>query len=86
MDYFAVLGVGIFLASLVGGSVILARKTERRVISAIVATLAASLLVQVISYLQLGYLDPFYQIAFATSVVIGFPISLLVAVSTLRGK
>jgi hypothetical protein len=86
MDYFAVLGVSIFLASLVGGSVVLARKTKRRVISATVATLAAALLVQVISYLHLGYLDPFYQIAFATSVVIGFPISLLVAVSALRRK
>lgn len=86
MDYFAVLGVAIFLASLVGGSILLARKTKRRVISAIVATLAASLLVQAISYFQLGYLDPFYQIAFATSIVIGFPISLLVAVSTLHGK
>ena len=86
MDHFALLGLLIFFASLVGCSLLLARKTKRRMISAIVATLAASLLVQVISYAHLGYLDPFYQIAFVTSVVIGFPISLLVVFLALRGR
>ena len=86
MDHFALLGLLIFFASLVGCSLLLARKTKRRTISAIVATLAASLLVQVISYAHLGYLDPFYQIAFVTSVVIGFPISLLVVFLALRGR
>ena len=86
MDLFALLGVVVYLASLVGCSLLLARKIKRRVISAIVATLAASLLVQAISYAHLGYFDPFYQIAFVTSVVIGFPMSLLVVFLALRGK
>jgi multisubunit Na+/H+ antiporter MnhC subunit len=86
MDYFALLGLLIFFTSLVGFSLLLARKAKRRVVSAIVATLAASLLVQAISYAHLGYFDPFYQIAFVTSVVIGFPMSLLVAFLALRGK
>lgn len=84
MDYFALLGLLIFFASLVGFSIVLARKTKRRVTSAIVATLAASLLVQAISYAHVGYFEPFYQIAFVTSVVIGFPMSLLVVFLALR--
>jgi multisubunit Na+/H+ antiporter MnhC subunit len=84
MDYFALLGLLIFFASLVGFSMVLARKTKRRVTSAIVATLAASLLIQAIAYAHLGYFDPFYQIAFVTSVVIGFPMSLLVVSLALR--
>lgn len=86
MGYFALLGLLIFFTSLVGCSLLLVRKTKRRVISAIVATLAASLLVQAISYAHLGYFDSFYQIAFVTSVVIGFPMSLLVVSLALRGK
>ena len=84
MDYFAFLGLLVFFTALVGFSIVLARKTKRRVISAIVATLAAALLVQAISYAHLGHFDSFYQIAFVTSVVIGFPISLLVTSSALR--
>lgn len=86
MNYLTLLGLLIFFASLLGFSLVLARKTKRRLVSAIVATLAASLLVQAISYAHLGYLDPFYQIAFVTSIVIGFPISLLIVFLALRGK
>lgn len=86
MNYLALVGLLVFFASLLGFSVVLARKTKRRLISAIIATLAASLLVQAISYAHLGYFDPFYQIAFVTSIVVGFPISLVIAFLALRGK
>ena len=86
MDSFALLGLLIFFTALAGLSLLLARKTKRRTLSAIAATLAASLLVQTLSYLHLGYFDPFYQIAFVTSIVIGFPMSLLFAFLALRGK
>ena len=86
MDLFALLGVLLYFTSLVGCSLLLARKTKHRGMSALVATLVASLLVQAISYAHLGYFDPFYQIAFVTSIVIGFPVSFLVVFLALRGK
>lgn len=86
MNYLAALGLFIFLGSLAGVSIFLARKTKRWVLSAIIATLAASILVQAISYAHLGYFDPFFQIAFITSIVIGFPIALLLAYLALRDK
>lgn len=86
MNYLALVGLVIFFASLLGFSVVLARKTKHRLIAAIVATLAASLLVQGISYAHLGYFDPFYQIAFITSLVVGFPISLLITFLAMRGE
>jgi hypothetical protein len=86
MDYLTLVGLLIFFASLVGFSLVLAKKTKRRVVSAIVATLAAALIVQAVSYAHLGYFEPFYQIAFVSSVMIGFPLSLLLAFLALRGK
>jgi len=86
MDYLALLGLLIFFAALLSFSIVLARRTKRRLLSAFVATLAASLLVQVISYAHLGYFEPFYQIALVTSILVGFPISLVTAVLALRGK
>ena len=85
MNYLAVLGLVIFFGSLLLVSFVLARKTKRRVISAVLATVFASVLVQAISYAHLGYLDAFFQIAFVTCIVIGFPISLVVVYLALRG-
>jgi multisubunit Na+/H+ antiporter MnhC subunit len=86
MNYLPVLGLLIFFGALLVVSVVLARKTKRRLTSAIVATFIAAVLVQAISYAHVGYFDPFYQIAFVTSIVIGFPISLLVVYVALRGR
>jgi hypothetical protein len=86
MNYLAVLGLLIFFGALLIFSLVLARKTKRRLKSAIGGTLIASVLVQATSYAHLGYFDPFYQIAFVASIVIGFPISLLVAYLALRRR
>lgn len=84
MNLLPVLGVLIFFASLLIFSVLLAKKTRRRTVSAFGAALLASLVIQLVSYLHLGYLQPFYQIAFVTSLIIGFPIALMVAYLVLR--
>ena len=49
-------------------------------ISSILSALAASLLFQVIGFFVLGYLDPFFLIAFTFSLVISFPISILIGI------
>jgi hypothetical protein len=86
VDYYGLVGLLIFFVVLVGLSIALARRTKRRLVSAIVATLSAALLVQAISYAHLGYLEPFYQIAFVTSIAIGIPVSLVAVYLALHGK
>jgi len=84
MNFLALIGLLIFFASLLSFSVILALKTKRRLVTAIISTLGASLIIQIVSYAHLGHFDPFYEIAFVTSVVIGFPISWMIAYLSLR--
>ena len=52
------------------------------------ATFTAVILFQVAVYFQLGYLDPFFMIAVATSSVVCFVVALLVGwvFSALRGR
>ena len=52
------------------------------------ATVTAVVLFQVAAYFQLGYLDPFFMIAVATSSVVCFVVALLVGwvFSALRGR
>jgi hypothetical protein len=47
-------------------------------ISSILSALVASLLFQVVGYFVLGYLDPFFIIAFVISLAVSFTISLIV--------
>jgi hypothetical protein len=44
----------------------------------LVATATAVVLFQVVAYAHLGYLDPFFMVAVATSSVVCFVVSLLV--------
>jgi len=48
--------------------------------SSILAALTASILFQVIGFFVLGYLDPFFLIAFVNTLIISFIISVLVGV------
>jgi hypothetical protein len=49
-------------------------------VSSVLSALAASLLFQVIGFFALGYLDPFFLIAFVTTLVISFAASMLVGI------
>ena len=86
MDYFAFLGLLIFIVLLLSLSIFLALKTQRKFLSAILSTLIATFSVQLISYFHLGHLDPFFEIAFFVSIALGFPIALTTSFLTLRGR
>ena len=84
MNIIPLVGLILFFGFIVAFSVILVRTTRRRLISATLASLCASILIQIISYIHLGYIEPFYQIAFVTSLIVGFPISFLISSILLR--
>ena len=84
MDYLSILGLIYFFSALIGCSIFFTLKSGRRVVSALLATIAAALSVQAISYAHLGYFDPFYEIAFVVSLLIGLPVALFSAYLTQR--
>ena len=47
-------------------------------VSSILAAFSASLLFQIIGFFVLGYLDPFFLIAFVSTLLISFIVSMLV--------
>ena len=55
-------------------------KLKKPLVATILSTFSASIGFQVIAYIQLGYLDPFFIIAFGISSGITFLISLLVGI------
>ncbi len=54
--------------------------------AAVVATVIVVIVIQVISYLQLGYLDPFYKIAMVTSGAMAIVVSLVIGLPFLRAR
>jgi len=62
------LGIFILAALIIGFSVVCHWKIHHFWIATALATLSATLLFQVIAYIQLGYLDPFFLTAFFVSV------------------
>jgi hypothetical protein len=55
-------------------------KLKKPIVATILSTFSASIAFQVIVYVDLGYLDPFFFIAFILSSGITFLISLLVGI------
>jgi len=55
-------------------------KFRNLLMSSILSALTASILFQVIGFFVLGYLDPFFGIAFLNTLIISFIISILVGV------
>ena len=55
-------------------------------LAASIATVFIVITIQIISYLQLGYLDPFYGIAMITSGAMAFIVSLIVGIPFSRSK
>ena len=55
-------------------------------LAAVVATIIIVIAIQVMSYIQLGYLDPFYKIAMITSGAMAFVLSLVVGLPFLRSR
>ena len=74
--------VGIII--LCGISILLAigfhYKLKSPIVATILSTFSASIAFQVIAYIHIGYLDPFFIIAFILSSGITFLISLLVGI------
>lgn len=62
------IGIFILAALIIGFSVLCHWKIHYFWGATVLATLSATLLFQVIAYIHLGYLDPFFQIAFVVSV------------------
>ena len=50
----------------------------RYLLASVCATITSVLSFQIVVYIQLGYLDPFFVIAMATSSVLAFIVSLLI--------
>ena len=55
-------------------------KLKNPIVAIVLSTFSASIAFQVIAYIDLGYLDPFFIIAFGFSSGITFLISLLVGI------
>lgn len=72
------LGIILFLAFIVGGSILAHRKIYRIWLAALLTAVGASLLLQIIGYAHLGYLDPFYEIAFVNSLFWGLLASFFI--------
>jgi uncharacterized membrane protein YfcA len=53
-------------------------KLRKFFLSSILAAFSASLLFQIIGFFLLGYLDPFFLIAFVSTLLISFIVSMLV--------
>ena len=84
MDVQGIVGLFVFWFSLLAFCVFLVVKTKRVVVSAIFATMCAALLIQIVSLLHLGYFEPFYQLAFVFSILMGLPVAFAVALLTRR--
>ena len=59
-------------------------KLQKPIVATLLSTFFASIAFQVMAYLHLRYLDPFFIIAFGLSLGITFLISLLVGIPFIR--
>jgi hypothetical protein len=84
MEPQALIGLLVFWSALAGLSIMLTVKTERVAVSATLATIFAALLPQIISLVHLGYFEPFYEIAFLFSILMGLPVAFVIAGLTRR--
>ena len=55
-------------------------------LASVVATVLIVIVIQVLSYLQLGYLDPFYKIAMVTSGAMAFVVVLIIGLPFTRSR
>jgi hypothetical protein len=84
METAAKAGLALFWGCLIGVSIIVTVKTRRVSLAAVTATLSASVLVQLASFIQLGFWEPFYELVFFFSIATGLPVAFLVAFVTGR--
>ena len=84
MDAVGIFGLVIFWLLLVSVCVLLVVTTRRVGPSAVIATLLAALVIQLLSFVHLGYFEPFYQLTFMFSILMGLPVALAVAFLTRR--
>lgn len=71
------LGIFIFVGIVVGVSIFFQFFLKRIFISSVLAALCSSIIFLIVNYLHIGYLDPFFKIAFFVTLVIGFFISII---------
>ena len=68
----------ILLIMTLGVAILFHYKIERFLFSSILAALVVSVLFQIVGFFVIGYLDPFFLIAFASTLALSFIISILV--------
>lgn len=72
------LGIFIFAGIVMGVSIFFQFFFKRIFISSVLAALCSSIIFLFVNYLHIGYLDPFFKIAFFINLVVGFFISIIV--------
>jgi membrane protein DedA with SNARE-associated domain len=72
------IGIIVFVIMALLSAILFHYKWDSYLISSALAAVVASLLYQVVGYFILGYLDPFFMIAFTISLAVSFTISLIV--------
>jgi hypothetical protein len=82
------LGMVVFVGITVATATICHVKIKNYWVATILATLVSVILFQIVAYIELGYLDPFFLIAIVTSSAAALIISILVGalVKNYRGK
>lgn len=68
----------VFLILTLGTAILFHYKNKKVLVSSLLTAIVVSILFQIIEYFILGYLDPFFLIAFASTLAISFIISLFV--------
>ena len=76
----------VFLLLTLISSIFFHYKIKNIFISSILAALVTSIIFQVFGFLVLGYLDPFFLIAFIASLLISFLVAMLIGIPFLRHR
>lgn len=80
------IGMIVLVAISIASAFISHKQIKSFMLAVIVSTLASVILFQVVAYIQLGHLDPFFPIAMAVSGFIAFFISLVIGYALGRGN
>ena len=75
------LGMIVLIGLSVGSALIYHIKLNRLWVASLLAALTASVIFQIIGYLVLGYLDPFFMIALVTGGIVSLVVAVLVGLA-----
>lgn len=70
----------------VGIAYLIHRKVKNYILACILAALISSISYQLIGYFVLGYLDPFFLIALATSIGVAFLLAMLTGIPVVYNR